>query len=47
MLPDKKLSNASCFCKEVWSGEDLGEAKESISTAVETHGCALFVLDCS
>ncbi|KAI8528119.1 hypothetical protein RHMOL_Rhmol12G0126500 [Rhododendron molle] len=47
VLPDKNLSNASCFCKEVWSGEDLGEAKESISTAVETHGCALFALDCS
>ncbi|KAG5522013.1 hypothetical protein RHGRI_034282 [Rhododendron griersonianum] len=47
VLPDKNLSNASCFCKEVWSGEDLGEAKESISTAVETHGSALFVLDCS
>jgi hypothetical protein len=47
VLPRENLSNTSCSCKEVWSGKDMGEAKESISMAVETHGCALFVLDCS
>lgn len=47
VLPRENLISTSCSCKEVWSGKDMGEAKESISMAVETHGCALFVLDCS
>ncbi|KAK2636601.1 hypothetical protein Ddye_031393 [Dipteronia dyeriana] len=45
-LPRKNLNRASCECREVWSGKDYGVIKHSVSTAVETHGCALFVLNC-
>ncbi|KAI9169986.1 hypothetical protein LWI28_020612 [Acer negundo] len=45
-LPRENLNRASCKCREVWSGKDYGVIKQSISTAVETHGCVLFVLNC-
>ncbi|KAL5759970.1 hypothetical protein ACOSP7_018473 [Xanthoceras sorbifolium] len=45
-LPGKNLNRASCKCREVWSGKDYGVIKQSISTTVEKHGCALFVLNC-
>ncbi|XAR64480.1 Alpha-galactosidase [Bertholletia excelsa] len=43
----KNLNQVSCRCKEVWSGKDLGEVNKTISMAVEAHGCALFILNCS
>ncbi|KAA8529650.1 hypothetical protein F0562_034250 [Nyssa sinensis] len=46
-LPSKNLKDVSCMGKEVWSGKDLGVINQSISMAVETHGCALFVLNCN
>eukprot|EP00258_Populus_trichocarpa_P050235 XP_024466254.1 uncharacterized protein LOC7477078 isoform X7 [Populus trichocarpa] len=45
-LPGKNLNATSCFGREVWSGKDFGEIKDSISMEVEMHGCALFVLNC-
>ncbi|XP_052205273.1 alpha-galactosidase mel1 [Diospyros lotus] len=47
-LPGRNLNNGkdSCSAKEVWSGKDLGEVKETLSTPVQMHGCALFVLTC-
>lgn len=45
-LPGKKLNGASCKCREVWSGKDYGVLQQTVSTAVEMHGCALFVLNC-
>ncbi|PSS04579.1 Alpha-galactosidase [Actinidia chinensis var. chinensis] len=45
-LPGKNLTNVSWMYKEVWSGKDMGEVKESISMEVEKHGCVLFVLNC-
>jgi hypothetical protein len=47
VLPGKNLNGASCECKEVWSGKDFGVTNQSISMAVEIHGCALFVLNCN
>ncbi|KAJ4835567.1 hypothetical protein Tsubulata_041524 [Turnera subulata] len=44
-LPGRNLENASCKYSEVWT-RDFGVTKDSISTEVETHGCALFVLHC-
>ncbi|KAI3467609.1 hypothetical protein Pfo_024272 [Paulownia fortunei] len=46
-LPGKDFSTASCKCREEWSGKDFGVVKESLSTQVEIHGCALFVLNCT
>ncbi|KAK6930934.1 Alpha galactosidase, C-terminal beta sandwich domain [Dillenia turbinata] len=46
VLPAENLKNFSCKGKEIWTGKYLGETKELISTAVESHGCALFVLYC-
>ncbi|KAK9276979.1 hypothetical protein L1049_006518 [Liquidambar formosana] len=46
-LPDRKLNEDSCKCSEVWSEKDLGVVKQSISMAVNVHGCALFVLNCN
>ncbi|KAK6922302.1 Glycoside hydrolase, family 27 [Dillenia turbinata] len=45
-LPAKNLKNSSCKGKEIWTGKYVGATKESISAAVESHGCALFVLYC-
>ncbi|KDO40516.1 hypothetical protein CISIN_1g011701mg [Citrus sinensis] len=44
-LPGWKL-NPSCKGTEIWSGKDFGVMQKSVSTEVETHGCALFVLNC-
>ncbi|KAL5552777.1 hypothetical protein UlMin_040178 [Ulmus minor] len=46
-LPASNLNGSSCQYREVWSGKDFVVAKESISIAVESHGTALFVLNCS
>ncbi|KAM7464678.1 hypothetical protein LguiA_032799 [Lonicera macranthoides] len=47
-FPSKKLKvDASCSGQEVWSGRDFGVIKDTLSTTVEMHGCALFVLNCS
>lgn len=46
-LPGAKLSEDSCKYRELWYGKDFGIAKQSISTEVETHGTALFVLNCA
>ncbi|XP_024023937.1 uncharacterized protein LOC21410285 isoform X1 [Morus notabilis] len=46
-LPGAKLSEDSCKYRELWCGKDFGIAKQSISTEVETHGTALFVLNCA
>lgn len=43
VLPGKNF--VSCKGREVWSGQDF-VVKDSISMAVESHGCALFVLYC-
>ena len=45
VLPGKNLN--SCKCHELWSGKDFGVLNQSLSTAVEGHGCALFILNCS
>ncbi|CAN0929332.1 unnamed protein product [Linum grandiflorum] len=37
----------SCEGREVWSGKDMGVMNESVSMAVDVHGCALFVLNCT
>ncbi|KAK6160287.1 hypothetical protein DH2020_003668 [Rehmannia glutinosa] len=46
-LPGKDFKTASCKSREEWSGKDFGVVKDSLSTQVETHGCALFVLNCT
>ncbi|XP_059657828.1 uncharacterized protein LOC132304253 [Cornus florida] len=46
-LPSENLSDDSCTAREVWSGEDIGVITQSITMAVEVHGCALFVLNCT
>ncbi|KAB1213152.1 hypothetical protein CJ030_MR5G015860 [Morella rubra] len=46
VLPGKSLKEASCECREMWSGKDFGVTNQSISMEVEVHGCALFVLNC-
>ncbi|KAK3005257.1 hypothetical protein RJ639_017023 [Escallonia herrerae] len=45
-LPSRHLTGDSCSGQEVWTGKDYVAIK-SISVAVEAHGCALFVLNCS
>ncbi|XP_061976096.1 alpha-galactosidase-like isoform X3 [Populus nigra] len=45
-FPGRNLNATSCYGREVWSGKDFGEIKDSISMEVEIHGCALFVLNC-
>nr|XP_034909903.1 uncharacterized protein LOC118045394 isoform X2 [Populus alba] len=45
-LPGRNSKATSCHGREVWSGKDFGEIKDSISMEVEIHGCALFVLNC-
>ncbi|XP_002530047.2 uncharacterized protein LOC8283467 [Ricinus communis] len=46
VLPEENLNNTSCRGREVWSGKYFGVIKDSISTTVNIHGCALFVLHC-
>ncbi|OVA20827.1 Glycoside hydrolase [Macleaya cordata] len=47
-FPNRNLSKASCKYREVWSKKNFGVAKEqTISTTVNVHGCALFVLNCN
>ncbi|GAY36223.1 hypothetical protein CUMW_020720 [Citrus unshiu] len=36
-----------CKGTEIWSGKDFGVMKKSVWAEVETHGCALFVLNCN
>ncbi|KAK4376939.1 hypothetical protein RND71_003235 [Anisodus tanguticus] len=38
--------SSKCTGREVWSGNNLGAIKDSISMSVKAHGCALFVLNC-
>ncbi|XP_015894537.3 uncharacterized protein LOC125418745 isoform X1 [Ziziphus jujuba] len=45
-LPGRNLTGASCKGYEVWSRKDYGIMSQSISTPVEMHGSALFVLHC-
>ena len=45
VLPGKNLS--SCMCHELWSGRDCGVLKQSLSKAVASHGCELFIMFCS
>ncbi|XP_030959173.1 alpha-galactosidase-like [Quercus lobata] len=45
VLPGKNLS--SCLCHELWSGRDCGVLKQSLSKAVASHGCELFIMFCS
>ncbi|XP_077223816.1 uncharacterized protein LOC143857282 [Tasmannia lanceolata] len=47
VLPKKYLRKDSCSCTEVWTAKNFGTTKSKLSTAVETHGCALFVLECN
>ncbi|XP_050207029.1 uncharacterized protein LOC126656492 isoform X2 [Mercurialis annua] len=47
VLPQKNLNTTSCRGREVWSGKDFGVIRGSLSTTVEIHGSALFVLHCS
>ncbi|RDX91533.1 aglB, partial [Mucuna pruriens] len=44
VLPDRSIE--SCKGKEVWSGMDVITTQGTLSINVETHGCALFVLNC-
>ncbi|CAA0814105.1 Melibiase family protein [Striga hermonthica] len=46
-LPGKDFERASCKCKEEWTAKDFGVVNDSISTQVETHGVALFILNCT
>ncbi|KAF5746543.1 hypothetical protein HS088_TW06G00714 [Tripterygium wilfordii] len=43
-LPGRNFN--SCKIREVWSEQDLGTTQSLISMDVQTHGTALFVLDC-
>ncbi|KAL8534819.1 hypothetical protein ACS0TY_010742 [Phlomoides rotata] len=45
-LPRKKIDSASCKCREEWTGKEFGVIKGSVSTQLEIHGSALFVLNC-
>ncbi|KAI9117048.1 hypothetical protein K1719_012047 [Acacia pycnantha] len=36
----------ACKCREVWSGKAISTRHGTLSAEVETHGCALLVLDC-
>lgn len=46
VLPGKNFNESSCKSREVWSGKELAVTDQTISMAVETHGAALFVLNC-
>ncbi|KAL9329637.1 hypothetical protein ACSQ67_004640 [Phaseolus vulgaris] len=45
VLSDRKID--SCKGTEVWSGKDVVTTQGMISMNVESHGCALFVLNCN
>ena len=45
VLPGRDFS--SCEGTEVWSGNDMAIMQGAVSTAVEAHGSALFVLNCN
>lgn len=46
MDPNRKFG-LSCRGMEVWSGKEIGNAKYMLSVAIESHDCALFVLNCN
>ncbi|KAL0385455.1 UNVERIFIED_CONTAM: hypothetical protein Sradi_2939800 [Sesamum radiatum] len=46
-FPGKNFNTGSCKCREEWSGKDFGVVRDSLSTQVEIHGCALFVINCT
>ncbi|XP_058079032.1 uncharacterized protein LOC131227277 [Magnolia sinica] len=46
-LPTQYLRKLSCKCTEVWSGKRCKIQKQTLAAVVETHGCALFVLNCN
>ncbi|KAL9151594.1 hypothetical protein ABFS82_11G061900 [Erythranthe guttata] len=46
-IPGKNFDKASCKSREEWSRKDFGDVKDSVSAQIETHGCALFVLNCT
>ncbi|KAL6562694.1 hypothetical protein OROGR_003701 [Orobanche gracilis] len=46
-LPGKDFDTASCKCREEWSGKDFGVVKDTLSTRVDIHGVALFILNCT
>ncbi|KAG9130680.1 hypothetical protein Leryth_018089 [Lithospermum erythrorhizon] len=45
-LQPPQSKNTPCSGKEIWSGR-TSKVGKSVTTDVEPHGCALFVLDCS
>lgn len=46
-LPYRNSNISSCAGTEIWGGKDYGVIKDTLSIAVEMHGCALFVLRCT
>ncbi|KAL5724924.1 hypothetical protein ACHQM5_008126 [Ranunculus cassubicifolius] len=46
-FPDRSIQKDSCKYTEVWNGKDCRVTNDSISIEVETHGCALFVINCN
>ncbi|KAL3649814.1 hypothetical protein CASFOL_006217 [Castilleja foliolosa] len=46
-LPGKDYGAGSCKCREEWSTKDFGVVKDSVSTQLNIHGCALFVINCT
>ncbi|XP_051122041.1 uncharacterized protein LOC127245295 [Andrographis paniculata] len=44
-IPGRRFG--SCRAREVWSGKDFGDVKDTVSATVESHGTALFELYCS
>ncbi|KAK1401772.1 Alpha-galactosidase [Heracleum sosnowskyi] len=46
-LPYQNSNISSCAGTEIWGGKDYGVIKDTLSIAVEMHGCALFVLRCT
>ncbi|CAN0896297.1 unnamed protein product [Linum grandiflorum] len=48
VLPGRNLGSKAAACKgmEVWSGQRYEAIEDSLEMAVDTHGCALFILNC-
>ncbi|KAL1802240.1 hypothetical protein ACET3Z_030887 [Daucus carota] len=46
-LPYSNWTISSCGAYEIWRDKYYGIIKKTLSVAVETHGCALFVLRCT
>ncbi|KAL8155462.1 hypothetical protein AgCh_000741 [Apium graveolens] len=46
-LPYRNSNISSCAGTEIWGGKDYGLIKDTLSVALEMHGCALFVLRCT